>query len=127
MVQNFSSNGAEYREEGDGHTVQLDAVNSSEGWWVMTRLSFNPPLNSALWALDTVHTITPGSLSLTGTSVGVVSCSGPSRGRYTYDGAPSRMTVRIERGTTPDARIVTFAQYWNNNNVMTGTFEYLPR
>ena len=125
-VQDFSSNAVEIRFERDA--VQIDAVNPSAGWWVMTHMTFSRPLSDPAWEMGRVYTFDVGRAPNGPLSVSALSCSGPSRGHYTYDSSTFRMTMHIEPGSTPGARLVTFAQYWiEAPHVVTGSFEYLPR
>lgn len=129
QVRGFSSDAVEVRVEGvSGNTVQLDAVNDAAHWWVMARFNFSQPLSSAQWAPGTLRTFSGNRPSTDGMSVSTIGCSGPTRGRYTYDSSPDTVTVHVQEGSTPDARLVTFAAYWNaGGHTVTGSFEYLPR
>lgn len=126
-MRGFSSDAVEYREQNRGSSIRLDAVNESARWWVMTQFNFNRPLSDPAWAPGLVQTFTPGTTSPEGLSVNLIGCSGPRRDNYTYDGAPTRVTVHVQEGSSPGSKLVSFAAYWGGNGSVTGSFEYEPR
>lgn len=126
-VRDFSATQVEVADPGSSE-VELNAVNASAGWWVMTRLTFDRPLTDPRWRLDQTYSLSSGVRGTDGVTAQALSCSGPRRGQFTFDSSPSRITMRMHEGTRPDTRMVTFVEYWSDSpDVVTGSFEFSLR
>ena len=140
-IRGFSSNVVELRTRvpsgGTSATVQLDAVNTRDQWWVMTQLSitggFNHPglqpgAHLVFESGSSVRSTTTGTTAL---RVSVLGCSGPRRPNYTYDRTARRVEVDIEQGATWDTRRMRFTATFDGpssqTQTVTGSFEYEPR
>ncbi|MBI5512595.1 MAG: hypothetical protein HY909_02440 [Deltaproteobacteria bacterium] len=112
--------------------VQLDAVNESQRWWVMTRMTLTGGLSHPSLQPGATLTFTRGSPTAPGAlGVNVLGCSGPRRNNYTFDRSADRVDMRVLPGSTPDAVRVEFTATWNAATqppqVVRGVFEYDPQ
>ncbi len=112
-------------------TVQTDAVDTSQHWWAMTRLTINGGLDhpdlhpGAQVVFDPQHPVSPGGLD-----VMVVGCSGPRQGDYTYDAHATGVVLNVKPGSSPDTRAIAYTAYFDGptgRQTVEGEFEYSPR
>lgn len=140
-IRGFTSNTVELRTRvpsgGSSATVQLDAVNTREEWWVMTPLSITGGFNHPSLQPG-AHLVFESGSSVRGTVTGsptlrvaVLGCSGPRRPNYTYDRTARRVEVDVEQGSSWDTRRMRFTATFDGpssqTQTVTGSFEYEPR
>jgi hypothetical protein len=114
-VHNFSAEGIEVTN--NGGLVRIETEDLVHRHWVMTQLHVTTPIT---------YVVRGNAYNALGFSVSLT-CTGPRRGLFTYDGAPTRTVVRIDRGSRANTRTLSFTQYWDTSgDVLAGSFEFYP-
>lgn len=130
-VRDFASTSPSVQMYNGARGFRLTATDAAGRWQLMAQLEFATPLSDPMWAPGTTRTITATGAprgSAGSETVRAIACSGPAVGEYTFDAQPREVTVQVAAGTTPASRVVTFTQtFAEPSQVVTGTFEYLPR
>lgn len=131
QVRDFASTSPSVQMYNGLRGFRLTATDAAGRWQMMAQLELATPISDAMWAPGTSRTITmsgaPGG-SASSETVRAIACSGPAMGAYTFDSQPREVTVQVAAGTTPASRVVTFSQtFADPSQVVTATFEYLPR